>query len=126
MINVNYDAEHNAVVIEFRGNVDAAQAERALSDLDKVLPKGKGGFRLLSDFSAVDVMEPEVEGEIQKTMEFFSARGVSEVFRVLPDPDWDIGFNVMSRARYSKQVKIHTLRSRKEAEALLRGAAAPS
>jgi hypothetical protein len=121
MINVDYDAEHHTVVLEFKGNVDAPQAEHALAELDRVL-RGKTGFRVLSDYSAVDVMEPEVEGEIKKTMEFLSARGATEVFRVLPDPDWDIGFNVMSREHYSKHVKIHTLRSRPEAEALLRAA----
>jgi hypothetical protein len=122
MINLNYDAEHNAVIFEFKGNVDAPQAERALAELDKVLPRDKGGFRVLADYSAVEVMEPEVEGEIKKTMEFFSARGVTEVFRVLPDPDWDIGFSVMSREHYAKGVKIHTLRLRREAEAMLKAA----
>lgn len=124
MIDIDYDAEQDAVVIEFKGNVDAPQAERAFSDLEKMLPKGKGGFRVLTDYTEVDAMEPEVEAEIVKTMDFFNARGVSEVYRVLPDPDWDFGFSILSRAHYSKQVVVHVLRSRKEAETLLRRTAA--
>ena len=120
MINVSYDAEYNAVVVEFVGNVDAAQTKRLFLELDKILPKGRKGFKLLSDLSAVDTMEPEVENELGKAMEYFNARGVLEVFRVLPDPDLDIAFSVLSGAHYAKGVRIHTVRSREEARMLLR------
>lgn len=123
MITVSYDAEHDAVVIEFKGNVDAPQAERALADLAKLLPEGKGGFMVLTDYTGVGAMEPEVEGAIVKTMEFFNARGVTDVVRVLPNPDWDFGFSILSRAHYSKRVAFHVLRTRKEAETFIRRAA---
>ncbi|MFI5362578.1 MAG: hypothetical protein ACHQ49_11465 [Elusimicrobiota bacterium] len=119
MVNVDYDAEHNAVLIAFEGEIDAAQAVRSFSVLEQVLPKGRGGFKVLADFSSVDAMEPEVEGVIVKAMEFLNAQGVAEVVRVLPDPDLDIGFDIMSRAHYSKRVRIQTVRSREEALARL-------
>ena len=122
MIKVNFDAEHNAVVIELEGSIDDAQAKRVLSDLEKVLPKTKKGFRLLADFSSVETMELDVQGEIGKAMDLLNAKGVAEILRVLPDPDLEIGFNVMGAAHYSKQVRVHTFSCRAEAEVRLQGA----
>ena len=120
MVKVSYDDEHNTVIIEFEGNIDAAQAESFFSDVEKVLPKPGKGFKLLTDFSSVQTMELAVKDEIKKAMGLFNARGVTEILRVLPDPDMDIGLNIMSRSRYSQDVKIVTLRSREEALARLR------
>jgi hypothetical protein len=57
MVKVSYDREHNTVIIEFEGNVDAAQAKQFFSDLEKVRPKPGKDFTLLTDFSLVDTME---------------------------------------------------------------------
>jgi anti-anti-sigma regulatory factor len=115
MVNVSYDHEHNTVIVEFKGNIDAAQSEQFFSDIEQVLPKDGKGFKLLVDFSSVEAMDLAVQRGIKKAMELFNARGVTEVLRVLPDPDMDIGFNMMSMFRYSKDVRIHTLRSREAA-----------
>jgi nicotinamidase-related amidase len=122
MIKVNYDAEHNAVIIDIEGNIDDAQAKQVLSDLQKILSKTRKGFKLLADLSRVESMELDVQSEVGKAMDFLNAKGVSEIFRVLPDPDLDIAFNVMSAAHYSKQVRVHTYRCRAEAEVRLQGA----
>ena len=120
MIKVTYDEQDNAVILEFEGDVDAAQAERIFSDFEKVLPKSGKGFTLLADFSSVQSMELPVKRNIEKAMELFSARGVTEIIRVLPDPDMKTGFNIMSRSRYGRDTKIVTLHSREEAMARLR------
>jgi hypothetical protein len=120
MIKVDYDSGKNAVIVEFAGNVDAAQAERAFLDLERVLAKVEKGFKLMTDFSAVATMEPDVEAEVLKGMDLFNAKGVSEVIRVIPDPDLAIGFNMLSLFHYSRRVQFHTVRTREEAEPLLR------
>jgi hypothetical protein len=120
MIKVDFDCEKHAVIIELAGNVDAAQAEQTLAELDSALAKAEKGFKLLIDYSAVETMEPEVEAEIMKGMDFFNAKGVSEVVRVFPDPDLEIGFNMLSLFHYSPQVLVRSARTREEAEALLR------
>ena len=119
MVKVRYDRKRNTVIVEFEGNVDAAQAKQFFADLEKVRPKPEKDFILLADFSLVDTMEFSVKGEIEKAMDLFNAQGLTEVIRVIPDPNMDIGFNLMSSSHYSKQIKVHTLRSRQEAEALL-------
>ena len=119
MVKVRYDRKRNTVIVEFEGNVDAGQAKQFFTDLEKVRPKLEKDFKLLTDFSLVDTMEFKVKGEIEKAMDLFNAQGVSEIIRVIPDANMDIGFNLMSASHYSKQIKVHTLRSRQEAEAHL-------
>lgn len=120
MVKVSYDREHNTVIIEFEGNIDASQAEKVFPDLEKILPKHGKGFKLLADFSSVQTMELKVKAAIEKAMEIFNAQGVTEIIRVTPDPALDIGLNIMSRSHYSRDVKVLTVRSREEARARLR------
>ena len=120
MIKVDYDCGKNAVIVELAGNVDAAQAGQMLFEIESVLANVEKGFKLLVDYSAVETTEPDVEGVIVKGMDFFNAKGVDEVIRVLPDPDLEIGFNELSVFHYSRSVEIRSVRTRAEAEALLR------
>ena len=119
MVKVRYDRKRNTVIVEFEGNVDAGQAKQFFADLEKVRPALEKHFKLLTDFSLVDTMEFKVKGEIEKAMDLFNAQGVTEIIRVIPDVNMDIGFNLMSASHYSKQIKVRTLRSRQEAEAHL-------
>ncbi len=65
-------------------------------------------------------MDFEVRGTIKKTMDFFNQQGIMEIIRVIPKPEQDIGFGIMSIFHYSKEVVITTLQSREEAEERLR------
>ena len=119
MVKVRYDRKRKTVIVEFAGNVDAEQAKQFFADLEKIRPQLEKHFKLLTDFSFVDTMEFSVKREIETAMDLFNAQGVTEIIRVIPDANMDIGFNLMSAAHYSKQIKVHTVRSRQEAEAHL-------
>jgi hypothetical protein len=119
MVKVTYDRKHNTVIVEFEGNVDAEQAKQFFDDLESVRPKPEKDFKLLTDFSLVDTIEFSVKREIEKAMDLFNAQGVTEIIRVIPDANMDIGFNLMSVAHYAKRIKVHTVRSRQEADAHL-------
>ena len=45
-------------------------------------------------------MDFSVKGEIEKAMDLFNAQGVTEIIRVIPDPNMDIGFNIVFQFRY--------------------------
>ncbi len=120
MIKVSYNKEHNAIVIEFIGEVDAAQGEQQILDIKKAIPKDKKGFTLLVDLTLVEKMDPKVKGSIKKAMDLLNVNGVTKIFRVIPNPEKDIGLNIMSFFHYSPTVKIVTLPSRKDAQALLK------
>lgn len=123
MINASYDSKLNTVFIEFNGKIDANQAEKYYSDIQKIVPRGSDGFKVLTDFSKADGIDFAVRDSIKKVMDFFNASGVTQVFRVIPDPNQDIGLNIMSFFHYSKEVQIFTFTTRSEAEARLRAPA---
>jgi hypothetical protein len=116
MITASYEREFNVVVLDFKGNVDGTQATQVYSDVEKILPEEGKGFSLLADLTSIDTMEPEVEGEVKKTMGLLKTHGVREVLRVI-DPDMEIGFNILSRRYYPDTVKVLNFRSREQAEA---------
>ncbi len=120
MIKVSYDRKCNALVIEFIGTIDAAQAEHSFLEVRKVLPKQAKGFKLLTDFTLAESMDIKIKESVEKAMDFLNERGVTEILRVIPDPAVDIGFNILSAFHYSKKVAVLTLQSRDEAEARLK------
>lgn len=119
MIRVSYDSTLNAVVIVFSDQVDITQAEQSYIDIQKATPKHGKGFKILTDLSKVESMEPGVRAAIKKSMDFFNQNGVTEVIRIIPDPSKDIGFSIMSLFHYSKDVQILTVSSFEEASAYL-------
>ena len=48
----------------------------------------------------------------------YPVHGVAEVVRVIPDPQKDIGLNILSVFHYSRRVRIVTCESLAEAEEL--------
>lgn len=115
MIKASYDQEHNTVIIEFEGRVDASQGEPFYAELQKIVPKDGKGFKVLTDFTSAEVMNPDIKETVKKTMDFLNLQGVREIVRVIPNPEQDIGFGIMSVFHYSKEVNIITLESREEA-----------
>jgi hypothetical protein len=120
MITLGYDREHAAVIIEFAGRIDAAQAEQFYARLDAIVPTCRKGFSILTDLSKVEEMDFDIRGWIQKAMELFNRHGVTNIIRIIPDPAKDIGFNIMSMFHYSSDVAILTVESRGEALAHLK------
>ncbi len=120
MIKVSYKKKYNVVIIEFIAKVDVAQAELFYSDVQQVLLKCGKGLRLLTDLSLVEEMDLEVRKIIKKVMDLFNKQKVSEIIRVVSDPSQDIGFGIMSIFHYAKEIPIIVLKSREEANELLR------
>ncbi len=119
MIKARYDKKYNAVVIEFIGRIDAAQAKQSYLDIQKIVSAYRKGFKILTDFSLVESMDLKIKETIAKSMDFLDKKGVKEIIRVIPDPAQDIGFSIMSLFHYSKKVKFLTFPSRKDAETYL-------
>jgi len=119
MIKSYYDSEHNTVIIEFEGVVNASEAENFHPQIQKLIP-AKKGFRILTDFTLLEGMDYEVLHVIKKNMDFLNQQGIAEVIRVIPKPENDFGFNILSIFHYSKDVRIVIFKSRAEADARFR------
>lgn len=120
MIKLSYNQEYNAIIIEFIGNIDAAQGEEYFPNIPNFIPKDRQTFNLLVDLSLVESIDPKIRTSIKKAMDLFNKAGVAKIIRVIPRPDQDIGLNIMSYFHYSKSVQVITLPFRQEAEERLR------
>ena len=116
MIKADYNQGKNLVTIEFEGVVDMAQAEKFYPEIRKIVPHHGKEFTLLTDFTLLKKMDSKVLDLIKENMDFFNRAGVTKILRVIPDPEQDIGFNILSLFHYSKKVILMTLPSREEAE----------
>jgi len=75
----------------------------------------KPGFLLLTDLSNLESMEASCAPELGAIMDLCSAKGMSNVVQVIPDPKKDIGFDLISRFHHDPPVKTQTHESLAEA-----------
>ena len=68
-------------------------------------------------------MDLDCVPHLTKIMDLSRAHGVGTVVRVIPDPDKDIGFSILSIIHYRRGVRIVTCESLAEAERVLPSAA---
>ena len=106
MFECFYDEKKNLITIKYEKIVDVKDVRILYTTLQAMLPKCEKGFKLLADLSLVEIMEEDVLPLIKKVMDLCNRHGVSEVIRIIPDPDKDIGLNIMSFFHYSKDVKV--------------------
>jgi hypothetical protein len=111
MIKLSHDEKRNRVTLTYEGNVDVGEAEDLYLRLQALMPKCRRGFKALADLSSADTIEKETLPVFRKVMDLLNQHGISEVIRVVPDPEKDIGFNILSVFHYDKDVKVHTCQS---------------
>jgi hypothetical protein len=73
------------------------------------------GFRLLSDLTGLESMDPTGTSYIAAMMDLFAAKQVGLVVRVIPDPHKDIGLNILSYFHYGSQVQVVTYQNLSDA-----------
>jgi anti-anti-sigma regulatory factor len=122
MFSIDTDPTKNLLTIEFSGHCDVPQARRHLENLKSAASQLQPGFRLLTDLSALDLMDNDCAPYLRQAMDICNAHGVSLVIRVIPDPHKDIGLNILSIFHYRRGVRIVTFQTMEEAQALLNNA----
>jgi hypothetical protein len=60
-------------------------------------------------------MEPAATAALAEIMDALAEKEVAAVVRVVPDPDKDIGLNILSQFHYGLQIKLATFESLAEA-----------
>lgn len=106
--------------LDFAGRVDRNQAAACLERVKALLPGLKPGFCLLTNLTGLESMDLACEPFIDETMDLCNRAGVHRVIRIVPEPNKDIGFGIMSLFHYGQNVRIVTCTSVEEGEALLR------
>lgn len=117
---IQSDAPQNTVRISYFGRVFPADMAACAKEVERLLPTMRTGFAVLTDLSGLESMDLECVPHLTKIMDLAKARGIGTVVRIIPDPDKDIGFNILSIIHLRRGVKIVTCETLAEAERALK------
>jgi hypothetical protein len=121
MFQIEADKPKNQLHFVFSGHVTPEETRRWREQLCKFVVTLQPGFTLLTDMSALDMMDLECVPDIEWSMEALDEAGITRVVRIIPDPRKDIGLNIMSRFHYRPRVRIVTCDTMEEALRALAG-----
>ena len=105
--------------ITFSESVDPDQTESSLRKVKALLAEVAPGFILVTDLTRLESMDLACERWIDQAMDACNRAGVHKVVRIVPRPEKDIGFGIMSLFHYGPKVRIVTCHSVAEAKPLL-------
>ena len=101
------------------GDVSVEELKQGLTEIVTLLEDLSSGFRVLADLRGLDRMDHKCAKEIGKAMELCDQKGVGLVVRIIPDPQKDIGMNILSIFHYRKRPRIVTCETLVEAGEVL-------
>lgn len=96
-------------------HVTSEEMKRAQEEVKALLAELSPGFRMLVDLSQVETIDLNSTPEIGRLMELVDQSGVGLVARVIPDPDKDIGMNILAIFHYPHHPRILTCKTMAEA-----------
>ena len=115
MILCNVDKAGRVLTISYSQHVGAEDMRRCLGTVRDLMDQLKPGFLLLTDLSNLELMDASCAPDLGAIMDLCSAGGMLTVVRVIPDPNKDIGFDLISRFHHDPPVKTQTHESLAEA-----------
>ena len=115
MFSVEADDINRLIKISWSENVSADEMRECAEQLRALTADMRPGFRVLTDLTGLESMDPTGASYIAAIMDLFSAKQVGLIVRVIPDPHKDIGLNILSYFHYRSQVQIVTHKSLRDA-----------
>ncbi len=97
--------------MSYGGRVVAEEMKCCLGTIRDLMDQLKPDFFLLTDLSNLESMEASCAPELGAIMDQCSAKGMSTVVQVIPDPTKDIGFDLISVFHLHPSIKIQTHQS---------------
>ena len=119
MYQAEVDKARNLLKISYSQHVTAEETKRWQEEFRPMLAELQPGFRLLTDLSVLESMDMACVPHIEAVMDLCDKNGVELVVRVIPDPQKDIGLNILSLFHYDRDVHIVTCETIEEAERAL-------
>jgi hypothetical protein len=101
--------------LNFIGDVRVPDLEHSRDEMVLLLADLQVGFRVLTDLSLLKSMDVACGAEISRMMDIFADKGMSTVIRVIPEPQKDIGFNILAAFHYERHIRTVTYESMEEA-----------
>ena len=115
MFIIKPDRRRNLLHIKYLDHFDAKQGPAFCTCVQEEVRQLRKGFRVISDLSELNDMDVGAAPFVEQAMDICNNHGVTAIYRVIPDPTKDIGFNIMSSFHYSEEVKILNFKSLEEA-----------
>ena len=84
------------------------EIRRGYDDIKELLADMNPGYSLLADLSQVTSFETDCAPEIGRLMDLTSQAGVALIVRVIPDPDQDIGLNILAAFHHKRCLRTVT------------------
>jgi len=119
MVQVESDQSKNLLRIAFLERVGPDEAKLGVEKMRQALSDLSPGFRLVADLSRLESMDLACAEHLKRSMDLCNKAGVSKVIRIIPDPQKDIGLNIMSKFHYRREIPIVTCESEAEAMKVL-------
>jgi hypothetical protein len=111
MFLADLDRSGQWLSLHFSGRVDAIQMDACLERVRKLLEGVEPGLRSFTDLSGLELMDADCAPIIGAIMDHLGEKQVASIVRVVPDPQKDIGFSLMSKFHYDREVRQMTFES---------------
>lgn len=115
-VAVEADVVRNVLRTVFRGVIRPIHVAEAAERVQVEMSKLGAGFVLVTDLSELKSMELECFREVTRMMDLCFAAGLGKVIRIIPDPQKDIGFQMLALVHYRGKIPSMTCTMRAEAE----------
>ena len=108
MFVVETDTTRQLLVLSVAGKVTADESQETVARVREKVADMVPGFVTLVDFRWLESMATGSAPFIAEIMDMLTAKKVSAVVRVMPDPHRDIGLNILSPFHYGPDVRLMT------------------
>jgi hypothetical protein len=126
MILCTVDESGEVLTMSYSQYIGAEDMKRCLETVRTLMGQLKPDFFILTDLSNLESMKASCAPDLGAMMELCSAKGISAIIRVVPDPKKDIGFDLISQFHHNPPVRTVTHGSMAEAiKSLIRAPAEP-
>ena len=115
MFSLEADDRNRLIKISWSDIVSVDEMRECAEELRALIKDVRPGFRLLTDLTGLESMDPTGASYIAVTMDLVAAKQVGLIVRVIPDPRKDIGLNILSYFHYRSQVQTATYQNLNDA-----------
>ncbi len=102
--------------VSYHGIIDAARMRDHFEKLATLSSELETGFVLATDLSEVELIRSECLPMLRDVMAILREAGVRIVVRLIPRPECDIGFTILSRFHYPSDLHCVTCETREDWE----------
>ena len=108
MFQASADESGRILTMSYSHHVGADEMRCCLGTVRDLLENLQPGFLLLTDLTSLESMETACAPYVAEIMDLCNAKEIKTVVRVVPDPQKDIGYNLISLFHDAPQVKTRT------------------